>query len=262
MKLLVNGLQIGYDILGENGSPIVLIHGLGLDRTIWMEMTSRYMQDYRVILPDVRGHGESDAPEGTYTMSLLSDDLAGLLDSVGINKAVVCGHSMGGYIALAFAAMYPERLAGLGLITSRADADTEKKRKGRYKMVKEIKSRGSIALAENLAPRLTKDAEIIRKAYDLIVRNQSQGLIGAVYGLAERPDRTRLLPAIHVPALVVTGKEDQIITPDYSQKMASAFPNGLLINLLGVGHMPMLEAPEKMSIEIINLMEKFMERSV
>lgn len=254
MKIRINGIRIGYDILGADGYPIVLIHGLGLDRTIWFEMASRYLQDYRVILPDVRGHGESDAPEGTYTMSLLADDLAEFLEVLGIGKAVICGHSMGGYITLAFAARHPEMMSGMGLITSRADADSEEKRKGRYQMVEAIRMRGSIALAESLAPRLAKEASIVQRAYDLIVQNKPQGLIGTLKGLAERPDRTYLLPNIQVPALVAAGEEDQIIHTDYSRKMASALPDGRFIILPGIGHMPMLERPGTLSEGVLDLL--------
>ena len=256
MKRQANGIQIGYDILGKAGHPIVLIHGLGLDRMIWLEMAEQYLQDHRVLLMDIRGHGESDAPEGIYTMSLLADDLAALLEILGIGKAVVCGHSMGGYITLAFAAQYPDRIAGLGLITTRAEADPLKKQKGRYAMVEALEKRGSIALAESLAPRLARNPQIVQQAYGLILKNPSQGLIGAVKGLAERPDRTALLSDICVPTLVVVGEEDQIIRPAVSRRMASAFPNGQLLSLPEAGHMPMLESPEVLGLGLVGLMDQ------
>lgn len=256
MKVQVNGIKLGYDVLGEDGYPIVLIHGLGLDRTIWKEMASRYLWNYKVLLPDIRGHGESDAPPGTYAMALLADDLALLLDSLGIEKAVVCGHSMGGYITLAFAAGYPERLAGMGLVTSRAGADSEQKRMGRYQMCEEVQKRGAVALAENLAPRLTSDAVIVQKAYELIARTPTQGMIGTLKGLAERPDRRDLLPTITVPAIVAAGEADQIVNLDDARAMASAFPNGQFLSIPGAGHMPMLEKPEQLGQGLVDLLDR------
>lgn len=240
----IHDINIGYEQLGQGKAPLVLIHGFGLDRTIWRAMAEQYLADYRVILPDVRGHGESDAPEGSYPMSLLASDLAGLLDLLEIEQAVVCGHSMGGYIALAFAAQFPDRLAGLGLITTRAEADSPQKRAGRYELVEAVRERGSMALAETLAPRLSRDAELVRRAYEMIAATSPQGIIGAALGMAERPDRTALLSELNVPGLVVAGREDQIINLEAARKMAERLPMGEFRLIDGAGHLPMWEEPE------------------
>jgi len=256
MKVEVNGIELAYDILGQTGHPLVLIHGFGLDHTIWMDMASKYLRNHRVILPDVRGHGSSDAPEGVYKMSLLAKDIAHLLEYLGINKASICGHSMGGYITLAFAENYPERLAGLGLISSRSNSDSKEKKEGRYQMVEAVQKRGSIALAESLSPRLTDNETLIRKAYDLIVQTPPLGIIGASKGMAERPDRTSLLSRITVPALVVAGKDDQIIDLDDARKMAHVLPRGKFLAISGVGHMPMTEAPAALAKGLNNLISR------
>jgi pimeloyl-ACP methyl ester carboxylesterase len=255
MKSRINGITLAYDLLGEAGPPLVLIHGFGLDRGIWRDMAENYLADYRVTLPDVRGHGESDAPEDVYPMALLADDLAGLLDHLEIEQAVVCGHSMGGYIALAFAAQHPERLAGLGLITSRAEADSAEKKEGRLRLAETVREQGASALAETLASRLSHDPAVVKAAYDMIAATPPAGIIGAALGMAERPDQTAMLDRLDVPTLVVAGEEDQIVPLAYARHLAEALAKGTLVEIPGAGHMPMLERPQFLAKALVDFLE-------
>jgi len=236
-------VHLAYEFRGRVTPPVVLLHGFAMNRSIWVDMAASHLGDQRVILPDLRGHGESDAPEGTYSMSLLAADLAYLLDDLGIEQAVVCGHSMGGYVALAFAKHYPQRLAGLGLITTNAQADPEDKRSGRLALIEQVRKQGSVAVAESLAPRLSNDPSVVDQAQQMIGAADPQGLIGALAGMAERPDRTDLLPQLTVPALVVAGEVDQITDFAAAKAMAEALPQGRFLSIPGVGHLPMTEAP-------------------
>lgn len=244
MKAKINGIQMGYDVIGEAGTPIVLIHGFGLNRRIWVEVAEKYLKPHQVILPDVRGHGESEAPEGAYPMTLLAEDIKELLDFLVIEKAAVCGHSMGGYITLAFAERYPERLAGLGLITTRAKADSAEQRADRYQMVEKVRENGAIVLAESLGPKLTKDEALIKESYEMLSNSDPLGIIGVLQGMAERPDRLGLLSNITVPALVIAGDQDQIIDLGDARLMAEAIPRAKFHLISGTGHMPMMEQPE------------------
>jgi len=259
MKVTINGIEMGYEILGQTGQPIVLIHGFGLDRSIWRDVAKRYLANHRVILPDVRGHGESDAPKGAYSMTSLAKDIKHLLAFLGVSKAIICGHSMGGYIALAFAANSPERLAGLGLITTRAKPDSEDGRAGRYEMVEKVQEEGSIALARSLAPKLSKDEAIISSMRDLIAKSPADGIIGALQAMAERPDRRDLLPKIKVPALVIAGKEDQIINLQDAAEMAEALPKGEFLPINEAGHMPMLETKSELGQGLLSLIHRAAE---
>lgn len=259
MKININGIQLGFDLLGTVKPPIVLIHGFGLDRSIWQQLASTHLGDQQVILPDVRGHGESDAPGGTYLMPLLANDLAHLLKSLGVEKAIICGHSMGGYISLAFAEQFPQMLAGLGLITTNANADAEDKRAGRYALIEEIRDQGAIVVAENLAPRLSNDHSVVEQAHRLIFKTAPQGLIGALGGMAERPDRTSLLQEINVPALVVAGGADKITEFEKAKAMAEALPQGQFLTIPEAGHMPMTEAPAELGQGLRNLIRRVMQ---
>ena len=256
MKVTLNGCGLGYEVRGENGIPLVLIHGFGMDRQIWYEVVSTTLAKVHVILVDVRGHGESDAPEGPYSMSEMAGDILALLDYLMIPQAIICGHSMGGYISLAVAAEYPDRLAGLALITSRAHADSEVQRENRFALIEKVRKEGSIALAETLAPKLSRNAEIIKQAYDIILRTSPHGIIGSTFAMAERPDRMDLLPKIDVASLVVAGEEDQIVGIKEAKQMAASIPQATFLPITDVGHLPMLEKPEDLGDGLISLMEK------
>lgn len=256
MKAYINGTELGFEVFGETGIPLVLIHGFGLDRSIWRWLILEYMPDQFVILPDVRGHGESDVEDGSYSMRLFADDLAGLLRLFCVDKAIICGHSMGGYISLAFAERYPQHLAGLGLITSRAQADSEVVKENRYNLIKQLHKRGSVVLAEQLAPRLSNVDSIIRKTYNMIKQTSPLGLIGASRAMAERPDRMNLLPQLAIPALIVAGEEDQIVDLEEAKHMALAFPNAKFLSIPDACHMPMFENPSVLANGLMDLIRR------
>ena len=138
---LVNHIRIAYERRGS-GVPLVLLHGFPLDHSIWELILPWIDNKADLILPDLRGFGKSDGPDGTYTMEVLASDVFGILDYLKIAKAVIAGHSMGGYIALAFARLYPDRLLGLGLISTQATADTQERKSGRYETAESVEERG------------------------------------------------------------------------------------------------------------------------
>ncbi len=253
MKRKINGTDLAFEQQEGNGVPLVLLHGFAMNRSIWQEMISNYLPSVPIISLDTRGHGESESTQGEYSMELLAADLEGLLRSLNIGKAIVCGHSMGGYIALAFAEQFPDRLAGLGLITTNAAADDDSKRAARYAQIEDIRKRGSIAVADSLAPRLSHNPTIIAWAHDMIIDTNPLGLIGSLSGMAERSDRSALLPGIEVPTVVIAGESDQITDYDASKTMAKALPQGTFIGLNNSGHLPMMETPKTLAGALLSL---------
>lgn len=256
MKALINQISFCYEITGSKGVPVVLLHGFGLNRSIWLPFATKYLGDQRVILPDLRGHGETDATAGLYRMSMMAEDVVNLLEFLGVRKAIICGHSMGGYVSLAFAEHYPHRIAGLGLITTRAASDTAENQRGRYEMVEAVRNNGSAALAENLASRLTADANLASEIRTILLQASPDGFTGALLGMASRSDRSSLLPGISVPSLVVAGEKDEIIAIDEAKVMADALPDGLFLSLPNAGHMPMLETPEELAGGLVKLIKR------
>ncbi len=244
MKNRIKGHEIGFEVLRGKGPSLLLIHGLGLDRSIWREMAEKHLRGYQVILPDVRGHGESPVTAGETRIEDLAEDMLRLMDFLEIEKIVVGGHSMGGYIALAMAYQHADRLAGLSLIASRATADTPETKNLRGRMIQDIQTRGSRVLAESLAPRLSCNPHVQKQAFAMIEKTNPAGLIDALHALAERPNRLAFLPEISIPSQVVAGGDDQIVPLAEAKAMASLLSNCSCLEIPGAGHMPMLETPE------------------
>ncbi|HEY3344345.1 MAG TPA: alpha/beta hydrolase [Anaerolineaceae bacterium] len=242
MQKKVGDITIHYVEQGE-GFPVILLHGFPLDHTIWEATVTGMKSGARIIQPDLRGFGRSDAPEGVYSMRLLADDVARLMDALGLGMAVLVGHSMAGYLALEFAGAYPERLAGIGLVSTQALADTPERRSGRLAQAEDVLAHGPKTLASSMTPRLTADHQYHAEIYRIILRNQPNGLAGALKGMAERRNNTALLPAIAVPSVVVAGLDDQLIPVERSREMAASLPRVELVEITGAGHMPMMEKP-------------------
>ena len=130
-KTKINNIELAYTRQGKGG-PLVLLHGYPLDHHLWDEVVPLLEDTFDLIIPDLRGFGESTTVDTPYTMEDFASDLAGLLDQLGIQRAAIAGHSMGGYVALAFARLYPERVSGLGLVSSQVLADPPDRKEGRY----------------------------------------------------------------------------------------------------------------------------------
>jgi pimeloyl-ACP methyl ester carboxylesterase len=231
------------------GTPVVLLHGFPLSGAIWEQQVKRLRENCRVIVPDLRGHGRSPAPEGVYEMEQMAGDVFALLDSLGIQKAAILGHSMGGYAALAAWRTAPQRVLALGLICSQAGADTEEGRQGRYKTAEKVAAEGSKVVADAMsgklfAPSLAADAPMRAQVRQIMESTVSHGVVGTLKGMAVRPDVLPQLAEIKVPFLIITGDQDQVIPPAKAQAMAAAAPKATLEIIANAGHMPMLEQPE------------------
>lgn len=245
----VDGVRLVYDLRGQ-GIPVLWIHGFPLGRWLWDPQLEALAGIARSIAVDLRGFGGSGTPEGPYTMETYAADLRGLLDALGIERAVLAGLSMGGYVAFAFYAAYPERVRGLILADTRHQADTPEARANRYALIERIRAEGTPAAVEAFLPRLfgattqRERPELVEALRRKMLTNPAAGLIGALQAMAERPDRTDLLPHIRVPTLVIAGEEDAVTPPDLARAMAEAIPGARLVVIPRAGHLANVEAPE------------------
>jgi pimeloyl-ACP methyl ester carboxylesterase len=255
MKIRVNGIELFYRDLGE-GIPLVLLHGYPLNNTIWDAVAELLQGQARLILPDLRGFGLSSAPEGVYSMRQLAGDVARLLDTLEIHTAVMAGHSMGGYVTLAFAKAFPDRLAGLGMVCSQAGADSAERKAGRLATADEVARQGTAAMARAMAEGLTADPTRVNGLEQMILQMSPFGVIGALKGMAEREDFTGFLPHIEVPALVLAGEMDAFVPLAKAEEMALRMKDCRLVRITGAGHMPMLEAPKKTAAAFSELLER------
>lgn len=237
-----NGLGLACERRGS-GPPLVLIHGYPLDHSTWDETASLLARDFDLILPDVRGLGESAASEAVYTMTDLAADLAALLEHLKIEKAFIAGHSMGGYIALAFARAYPERLLGLALVSSQAVADTPERKEGRYASARQVAETGVGSVVEAMTPKLSADARVQAYVRELMSRQKPAGVIGCLKAMAERETLTWVLANLQCPILLIHGDADVLIPIERAREIKALVSSADLVELPGLGHMPMMEDP-------------------
>ena len=247
IALLPDGLKIAYDEAGS-GTPLLLIHGWPHDHTMWAGQLGGLATNARVLAPDLRGAGGSTV-RGPYTIDQYADDLVAFLGSLGIARAVVCGLSMGGYIAFAMLRRHRDRIRGLVLADTRATADTDELRANRERQIALIEQEGMAALAERqLQPTLARStierhAPLVNAVRRMMASVPPEGAIGALRAMAARPDSTPLLETIDVPTLVVGGAEDTITTPDVLRAMAASIRKSRVEILEQSGHLCPLERP-------------------
>jgi len=252
MKIKLPDITMEVEILGE-GKPIVLLHGVGLDHTIWQKMAQLYQDQARFILPDLRGEGQSETGNTNHTLEQMAEDVHALLNKLEFEQVYLGGHSMGGYIALAFAEKYPEHLAGLALIATNAGSDSEEKKKQRYADAAAILKQGGTVLADSLSPKLSSDPQIKELTWKMIAATDTKGLANTQIAIAKRPERLHVLERLTCPILIIAGKEDQIIPEAAVKTMVAANPEAHSVFIPGAGHMPMLEAPRTLGALLITL---------
>jgi pimeloyl-ACP methyl ester carboxylesterase len=237
-------MQLAYADEGP-GPAVVLLHGFPLSRAMWVEQLSGIGSIYRVIAPDLRGHGESPAPEGVYTMDEMADDVIELVDTLLSDEPIVLGGlSMGGYVALSLVARYPQRVRALMLMDTRAGADTPEAAQNREATARAVLDADKASpVVEAMLPRLfskltlEERPERVEPLRAVMERTTARGIAGALRGMAMRPDRSGDLARISVPTLVVVGQEDVITPPAEAKALADAIPNARLEVIPKAGHL-------------------------
>ena len=241
-KLNIDGTNIVFTRRGK-GTPLVLLHGYPLDRTIWNDLAHMLVDEFDLIMPDMRGFGESDVMEADRSIIGYASDVAGLLERIGIRKAHVAGHSMGGYVALAFARQYPRQTAGIGLVASQELADNEERKSARHATAHQILEDGVNSVVEGMTPKLSARPEVQALVRNIIARQRPMGLAVALDAMAGRPDSTEVLKSFTGPAVIIHGTSDELIPVERAREMRLLLPSAHYLELPGVGHMPMIENP-------------------
>ena len=247
IALLPGGLELAYDEAGS-GTPLLLVHGWPLDRTMWAGQLGGLGAYARILAPDLRGFGGSTV-RPPYTIDQYADDLVAFLDALGLARAVVCGLSMGGYVAFAMIRRHRDRVRALVLADTRATADTEEARENRRKQIALIEQEGMSALAERqLQPMLgrttlERQPELAASVRRMMASVPPEGAIGALRAMADRPDSTAMLASIDVPTLVVGGAEDGITPPSVLREMSAQIPGSRVEIIEQAGHVSPLERP-------------------
>lgn len=254
-KIKTNGIELYYEVHGE-GKPLVLLAGLGYPGWQWHRMLPYLTPHFQVIVPDNRGVGQSDKPAGPYTASMLAADTAGLLDGLGIERAVIMGHSMGGFIAQAMALEYPQKVERLILCSTNFGGPrhvpiTPEAMAVLSDMTSDPVTRFKNGLVVSTAPGFAeKHPEIIQMWLEWRLSNpldvagyQSQMAIGLGL-LSEATAFENRLSAVQAPTLILFGAHDKVVPPANAELLAARIPNSKIAILPDAGHFFPMEVPE------------------
>lgn len=247
-------------------SAVVLIHGFPLTRAIWQVQAEALAPTWCVIRPDLRGSGKSCAPDGPYLMERLAADVAEVLDALGIERAALIGHSMGGYVALAFARMFTERLNGLALVTSRLRADTPDEADARRALADRAELENSLEpVVEAYLPRLpapqtfSQRRNVVDAAYEIARQNTPAGAAATLRGIALRGCAEDIAEDLEMPMLMIAGAHDRVVRIEEARSIAHSFPRGRLVVCEQSGHLPMLEEPQRVAEALESWLRAFIE---
>jgi pimeloyl-ACP methyl ester carboxylesterase len=247
MRTRLNGIEVTFTDEGA-GPSLLFVHGFPLSRGAWVQQVAAFKPNHRVIAPDLRGFGETEATAGPVTMTRFAEDLHALMEHLKLGPVTLVGHSMGGYIALAFAAAYPEALQGLVLVSTKAGPDGSAAAGTRRSLAERVRMEGTGPVIEAMGPKMLAagrmDPAMTAAVQEFMRPSNPTGTIAALLGMAIRPDMQQMLRMIQTPALVVSGTEDSLIPDSESRAMVWALPNCRLALIPGGGHLVAFECAE------------------
>ncbi len=257
----MNGIApspLAWDLFDER--PIlVLIHAFPFDRRMWRRQAEELSESMRILTLDLPGFGESSDVTAQSSLDAWADLVETALGRlIGDEPAVLCGLSMGGYVALRLAARHPERLEALILADTRAGSDSPEGTEARNRAITEVRFNGVAPLAEQLLPVLLSpdaDPEAVAFARELILDQEPAAVINALEAMRDRPDSTPVLEEIHVPALVIVGGDDELTPPAEAEAMARRLADAWLVKIPGTGHLSNIEAPVPFNMAIKGFLE-------
>ena len=241
------GAAIAYDDTGL-GAPVVFVHGFPHDRTLWAPQTAALGSRVRCIALDLRGFGESEAV-GPFTIDRYADDVACVMDAAGVDRAVIAGLSMGGYVAFALWRRHRARVRALVLADTRAGADGDEARRKRQELIAVARAQGAPAVAERMLEGMVgkstraRAPELVEGVRAMLARQPVPGIAGALQAMLDRPDSTADRATIDVPTLIVVGDEDVLTPPGEARAMHERIAGSRLEVLAGAGHVSNVERP-------------------
>lgn len=247
MITLVDNAEIAFDDIGS-GLPVVFLHAFPLNRTMWEPQIGALVAEARCIAIDFRGFGESTAAP-PYTMDRFADDVVAVLDALSIERAVIVGLSMGGYVAFALWRRHRDRVRALVLADTRATADSEQGLEKRRETIRIAETQGTTAVANmqiaGLVGKSTRDKrpDVYDALHRMIAQGRVEGIVGGTQAMMTRPDSTPTLPTIDVPTLIVVGEEDAITPRKDAEAMHRAIAGSRMEVLRQAGHLSNVERP-------------------
>jgi len=247
--------ELAYEERGTGAHTVVLLHGFPFTSALWQAQRDALGNGKRrIVTPDLPGFGRTKGFEET--MDAYADDVLTLADRLGASKIILGGFSMGGYVALAFARKYRERLEGLLLVDTKADPDTQEARAGRYSLLERVEAEGPQAAFDAMLPRLIapdtkeKRPQVIDRLREIASGATKEGVVGALTAMAERPDSTTILGDLTVPSLIIVGMHDQITPSRDADELATQLPIARIAVIEDAGHATPVENPTAVTAAI------------
>lgn len=250
LKIEANGITISYDDFGHSAIPVILIHGFPFNKSSWQPQIDFLQMTKRVIAYDIRGFGSSSANDDEVSMDVFADDLIKLMDALKIEKSIVCGLSMGGYIVLNAVNRFPDRFEAIVLCDTQSISDTSEIKEKRTATIKQIESDGLFDFTENFVgsvlskTSLSSKKQLVNELKSTILSTPVKTITSTLISLAERKEMREHIKNISVPTLVLCGIEDMVTPVDQSSFMIKQIPNSTLHSINGAGHLSNLEQPE------------------
>jgi 3-oxoadipate enol-lactonase len=260
-RLDLDGVTLHYHDEGA-GEPVVLVHGFPLSSDLWTPQRAALSADHRVITPDLRGFGGSDALHGTPSMDVYADDIVAILDELGVAQATVAGLSMGGYVTMALLRRRPDRVRGVMLVATKMTPDTPQGRQGRDDMIALAQTEGAGAVADKMLPNMltertrADDAELVTFAREMMASASVDGIVAALTALRERPDSTATLQSLDIPVLVVVGQDDKLTTVDDATAMHNTAARSRLEIIRDAAHLVNLEQPGEVNRVMLDFLQR------
>jgi pimeloyl-ACP methyl ester carboxylesterase len=240
---------------------VLLLHAFPLNRSMWSEQARELGAAWRVIAPDLRGQGETSlGGVEAATMEAMAEDVAALLDGLHVGRAVVCGLSMGGYVALAFYRAFRERVRPLVLADTRPQADTDEGRRTREETARRALVEGMAPIADTMLPKLLSEEtlhgrpDVVERVRAWMLAAPPEGTAAALRGMARRHDQTDLLSDIEVPALIIVGSDDRITPPADAEAMRDKIEGSRLVSVEGAGHLSNVERPKEFNRALVEFL--------
>ena len=261
IELKLNDINISYNDEGPEGAPIIIfIHGFPLNKSMWDKQLNALKDNYRVIAYDIRGHGNTDVGDLDFSIDHFVNDLLSFMDALKIEKTVLCGLSMGGYIALNAIENHPGRFTALILSDTNCASDSPEAKEKRMNTIISIREKGVEKLANDLLPNLfapesfKSNSEEIAAVNEMIITTSTPSLNKSLHALANRKETCSKLKEIKVPVLILVGEEDKITPPEVANAMHEKIKDSSLKVILHAGHLSNMENPD----EFNNQLKKFM----
>lgn len=248
---------------GEGRQTIIFIHGFPFNYTCWQPQVDHFKSNYRVIAYDIRGFGSSSIPTDQQSIQLMADDLIAIMDALEIKKAVICGLSMGGYIALNAISRYARRFSGIVLCDTQCGDDSSEARDKRFKTIEHISKHGLEGFAVPFIDALfgpetySRNPKLVQNTKEMVLSANVETVKATLKALAEREETCSILSQINVPVLLVFGMEDKITPPHNGSTMQAQIPNAIFETIEEAGHLSNLENP----VEFNDILERFMLRN-